>query len=110
MADPSSVDRTTVERKLPFEEEHLHALNRMRALDSYYRWTFDLLRPYIGGRVLDAGCGVGNFTELVARVADRVVAIDLGSENMRVLAERFKNSAVVEIAQLDLDEGLGAFL
>jgi SAM-dependent methyltransferase len=102
LSEPT-VDARTVAAKLPHEEDHLRALERMRTLVTYYRWTHDVLRPYIGRRVLDAGCGIGNFTELVARDAERVVAVDLSPQNVEVLRRRFADSPNVVIEQVDLD-------
>mgnify|MGYP003695136147 CR=1 FL=1 len=55
--------------KLPHEEEHLAALERMAGLEPYYRWVAELAEAMNGGplgsRVLDAGCGIGNFVEIM---------------------------------------------
>ena len=99
------VDRD-VAAKLPHEREHLDALQRMRALESYYRWTFDLLRPHMGRRVLDAGSGIGNFAALALDHVDYLMAADLSPENLAVLRERFAAEAKVEVAPLDLDVDL----
>lgn len=32
--------------------------------EAYNRWLHDLLNPYVGQRVLDAGCGMGHITKL----------------------------------------------
>jgi len=92
-----------VQEKLPHEQEHLTALWRMCRLNAYYQWTYDLLAPWIGTRVLDAGCGIGNFTEIVRHHAEFVMAIDLSPENIQVLRERFADVDNVEIQQIDLD-------
>ncbi len=89
--------------KLRFEHEHHDALQRMQRLHPYYAWTLDLLRPYIGRRVLDAGCGTGHFTTLVAREADFVCAVDLSHENLHTLRQRLGNRSNVEVLRLDLD-------
>jgi 2-polyprenyl-3-methyl-5-hydroxy-6-metoxy-1,4-benzoquinol methylase len=89
--------------KLPHEREHLDALQRMQMLRSYYGWVLDLVRPYVGRRILDAGCGVGNFTALLEPLADYVLAVDLSRENLKVLTSRFAASSVVEVAAHDLD-------
>ena len=49
--------------KLPLEQEQFEALERMRILAPYYRWTFSLCQRHTGRRVLDAGCGTGKFAE-----------------------------------------------
>jgi SAM-dependent methyltransferase len=95
-----------VRSRLPEEAAHLDALHRMRSLAPYFRWTLDRFRPWLGKRVLDAGCGIGNATELLARDADYVLAIDLSPRNLRVLEQRFQNQAHIEVRQLDLALGL----
>lgn len=89
--------------KLPYEREHLDALRRMQLLAPYYRWIRQLFGDHPGRRVLDAGCGVGNFTELLAEGAERVIAADLSEENLAVVRRRFAGSPVVVPLCLDLD-------
>lgn len=89
--------------KLPHEREHADALQRMQLLRGYYAWVLELVRPYVGRRVLDAGCGIGNFTALIEPLAEYVLAVDLSQENLNVLTRRFSGSAVVEVAAHDLD-------
>jgi SAM-dependent methyltransferase len=60
---------------------------RMALAKNYYAWQARLVRGEIGARVIDAGCGIGNFT---ARILDRelVVAVDHDAEAIRRLAAR----------------------
>lgn len=102
--DATAVDSSVVAKKLPKEQEHLEALSRMRALAPYYRWTHRLFEPWIGRRILDAGCGVGNFIEQVADDAELVLAVDLSPMNIEVLNQRFGGRDNVEVYQVDLDE------
>lgn len=92
--------------KLPHEREHVDALQRMQLLRGYYEWVLELVRPYLGRRILDAGCGVGNFTALVEPLAEYVLAVDLSQENLRLLESRFSSSSIVEVAAHDLDADL----
>lgn len=41
-------------------------LELMRSADRYNRWIVDRLRPGLGRRVIEVGCGMGSITELVA--------------------------------------------
>jgi 2-polyprenyl-3-methyl-5-hydroxy-6-metoxy-1,4-benzoquinol methylase len=52
---------------------------RMRRARNYFDWQARLVRPHLGARVLELGCGVGNFTR---HLLDRelVVAIDVEAE------------------------------
>ncbi|QDV66891.1 putative S-adenosylmethionine-dependent methyltransferase/MSMEI_2290 [Rosistilla carotiformis] len=103
MSAVHEIDVATIESKLPLEGEHLEALQRMKTLDAYYAWSIDLLRPWIGNRVLDAGCGIGNGTALLAEQAQYVLAADLSPQNVQELRSRFANKPSVEPIQLDLD-------
>ncbi len=95
----------TVAAKLPFEREHLEALQRMQTLESYYRWGFDLVAGHLGNRVLDAGCGLGNLIALMQADPQRhVYGVDLSTENVATATQRFKANSNVHIEQADLDD------
>ena len=94
--------------KLPLEQAHLEALERMRLLEPYYRWTLQLFQPYLGQRVMDAGCGIGNFTAVLADNVAYTLAVDLSPLNIAVLKARFTARAAVEVAQLDLERDIAA--
>lgn len=54
---------------------------------NYLAWQARLVRPALGRRVLEVGCGIGNFTaELLDR--DEIVAIDADPACVALLAER----------------------
>lgn len=89
--------------KMSYEREHLLALKQMLILETYYRWSYDLFKSHLGRRILDAGCGLGNFSAIAEKDAEYVLCVDLSKENIRVLKQRFKDSNVVEIAQADLE-------
>ena len=99
--------RATAAEKLPHEEEHLAALERMAGLEPYYAWVLELAERMNGGRlgdrVLDAGCGIGNFVELLRRSSKEVLAVDLSPRNVAVLRRRFEDAPEVEVLQTDLD-------
>ena len=42
-----------------------YVLQSMRRARGLNRWILEQFRHYIGSRVLEAGCGIGNFTELL---------------------------------------------
>lgn len=93
-----------VARKLPHEQEHYEALQRMRAMRPYYAWVADRFGPALGRRVLDTGCGVGNF---FGGVADRIefgLGIDLSPVNIAEARERFADQPHLRFVQADLDE------
>ncbi|MEM8710866.1 MAG: class I SAM-dependent methyltransferase [Planctomycetota bacterium] len=93
--------------KLPHEALHLEALERMAGLAPYYSWVLDLAESLNGGplgqRILDAGCGIGNFVELLRHRSEHVMAVDLSPKNVAVLRRRFEKASNVEVLQTDLD-------
>jgi glycosyltransferase involved in cell wall biosynthesis len=52
-----------------------YVLQSMRRARGLNRWILHQFRQYIGSRVLEAGCGIGNFTELLLD-RERLVSVD----------------------------------
>lgn len=93
-----------VKRKLPHEVEHFEALQRMRAMLPYYRWVADEFGQALGARVLDAGCGVGNFFSAIVDRIELGVGIDLSPINVADARQRFADHRNIQFLQADLDE------
>ena len=85
-----------------------YVLQSMRRARGLNRWILEQFRPHIGQRVLEAGCGIGNFTELLLD-RERLVCVDndplyvemahwrLGHlENVRTLERDLSDTAVYE--------------
>ncbi len=56
--------------------------------DQYCRWIYDQIAPYVGSRILDVGCAIGNITQYYV---DReiVVGVDVVPEGLAVARDRF---------------------
>jgi glycosyltransferase involved in cell wall biosynthesis len=85
-----------------------YVLQSMRRARGLNRWILEQFRQYIGQRVLEAGCGIGNFTELLLD-RERLVCVDndplyvemaewrLGHmENVRTLKRDLSDTAAYE--------------
>ena len=57
----------------PFYERDLR---QMAEATNYLAWQFGMVRPYIRGRVLEVGAGIGTFTSRMAAVAEHVTALE----------------------------------
>jgi glycosyltransferase involved in cell wall biosynthesis len=55
--------------------EGYYVLANMRRARPLNRWILDQFREFVGPRVLEAGCGIGNFSELLLD-RERLVAVD----------------------------------
>jgi len=43
----------------------------------YAEWIYAAMKPHLGGRVLELGCGIGNLTPLFLREGRSVLAVDI---------------------------------
>ena len=83
-------------------------LDRMAGAGAYNAWLLERARPYLGRRVLDAGAGIGTFTELLARDGLDVVAAEPDPEYAEALRERFAARANVTVVAAEagaVDDG-----
>ncbi|GAC1407171.1 MAG: class I SAM-dependent methyltransferase [Chloroflexota bacterium] len=55
---------------------------------NYNQWIYGQIAPYIGNRVLDVGCAIGNITQFYAE-RELVVGIDVVADELEVARERF---------------------
>jgi SAM-dependent methyltransferase len=74
---------------------------RLQAASAYNRWIIDQARPHLGRRVLDAGCGAGNLTELLLD-RELVVAVDEWPEFVATMHKRFAGAGNVTAHRGDL--------
>jgi SAM-dependent methyltransferase len=83
-------------------ESHLDFYRRWHRLSKpYIQWQFRQFRPYLGRRIADVGCGLGNFTEsLLDR--DLYLGIDLDLELLGELKKDYGGNPRVHTTQLDL--------
>jgi SAM-dependent methyltransferase len=69
----------------PFFAEDLRQMERAV---NYRRWQFDMVAPFIRGRVLEVGGGIGNFTPQLAAIAKSIVSIEPNEYCHRQLLEK----------------------
>ncbi len=60
---------------------------RMTRAKNYFAWQAGLVLPELGRRVLEIGCGIGNFTELLVD-RDAVIAVDSSADCIEILKSR----------------------
>jgi SAM-dependent methyltransferase len=80
----------------------------MEGAGAYNSWLFDRVRPHLGARVLDAGAGIGTFTELAAEGRE-VVAVEPDAELFPYLRDRFAGWPEVTVVQGTADDVEGPF-
>ena len=80
-----------------------YVLQSMRRARGLNRWILEQFRPFIGNRVLEAGCGIGNFTELLLD-RTRLVCVDNDPLYVEMLTWRLGHLENVRTLQLDLSD------
>jgi ubiquinone/menaquinone biosynthesis C-methylase UbiE len=80
MRDATTVTTTT--------EYTLADQERMKAAQNYFKWQASLAEQQLGRRVLEVGCGIGNFSEHLWD-RERVVGIDIDENCVSCWRERF---------------------
>lgn len=90
---PGTTEPFSIEED-PFFAEDLRQMSRAV---NYRKWQFQMIAPYVKGRVLEVGGGIGNFTPDLARVASEVVSLEPNQFCYRQLAEHTAGLANVSI-------------
>src|SRR5215471_6655556 len=80
-----------------------YILANMRRARALNRWALAQFRPFVGTRVLEAGCGIGNFTELLLD-RERLVAVDSNPLYAEMLTWRFGHLENVRTVRFDLGD------
>ena len=78
-----------------------YVLQSMRRARGLNRWILEQFRPFIGTRVLEAGCGIGSFTELLLD-RERLVCVDNDPLYIEMLTWRFGHLENVRTLKTDL--------
>ncbi|MDJ0706563.1 MAG: class I SAM-dependent methyltransferase [Leptolyngbyaceae cyanobacterium MO_188.B28] len=65
-------------------------LDYLRSASHYNQWIFSQIQPHLKGKVLEIGCGGGNFTELIAQGCPQLVAIDINPDFVAQTKARLK--------------------
>jgi SAM-dependent methyltransferase len=64
---------------------------RLAEAKNYNDWIYSQFEPWIGHRILDVGCGIGNVTQLYAD-RDLVIGLDVIPEELDVIKSRLNGS------------------
>lgn len=75
-------------------------LRRLRHARRYNEWVWSQLRPFVGDRVLEVGCGVGVFTGFL-RNHSLVLATDNNPQYLRLVGRRFQMHDNIAVERID---------
>lgn len=89
---------------MEFDEKDLQEVRESRLLiDRYDDWLFDEFRPFVGQRVLEIGCGLGNhFEHLLDR--ELLVGFDVSEQAVKEVRRRYAGRPNVRAECLDITD------
>jgi glycosyltransferase involved in cell wall biosynthesis len=77
-----------------------YVMESFRRARGFNRWTLRQFGPYLGSRVLEAGCGIGNFTELLLD-RERLVCTDEDPFFIEMIGRRFGHLENISVRASD---------
>jgi glycosyltransferase involved in cell wall biosynthesis len=93
--------RFTIRDDVGREDEGFTTLRRVEGLRRYTEFMWDLIRPWVGRRVLEVGSGTGVMTRYLA-TREHLVATDVDPEYVELLRRQYADNPKVEVRLLDL--------
>ena len=81
--------------------EGYYILQSVRKARGFNRWMYRTISKYVGDRVLEAGCGIGNFTEMLLD-RSRLVCADLDDFYVEMIGRRFGHLENIRTIKTDL--------
>lgn len=76
-------------------------LTALLTASHYYAWLQDLIRPFVGRRVLDVGCGMGGLIPIYA-TANHAVALDVNGSFLRMARTRWGHLSHIRFVEGDI--------
>jgi SAM-dependent methyltransferase len=76
-------------------------------MPNFARWLYGTVRGELGHRVVDAGAGLGTYSQLLLGDGREVVALEYDRAFARELQRRFAGNGLVSIHQSDLGDPAG---
>ncbi|HSC38316.1 MAG TPA: class I SAM-dependent methyltransferase [Chitinophagaceae bacterium] len=97
------------------EQEAYNTLHAIRHAGKFNGWMFDAIRPFIRGRVLEAGSGIGNISSFLLQSYGEVWLSDYNEYYRELLGSKFagfphlKGVLPIDLAAEQLDEACAPF-
>ena len=80
------------------------ALQQMATAERYNAWIAETIRPYLGPRILEVGCGIGNMTRYLLRQAQVVIALDKHPQAVLSVKQQYPLSPQLIPMEADIGE------
>ncbi len=89
------------ERNGYIESTSMIIQKRLRRANQYNLWIYESIAPYLGDRILDIGCSVGNIVALFYnQPRELVVGVDIEEAALRVIQRRLGSEGTFQALQI----------
>ena len=93
------------EQIIPTDQVGFSTLLSISDIDKFNQWMFESIRPYIKGKTLEVGSGIGNISAMFVRSHLPLTLSDYNKEYSRFLQKRFASERLIEgVCQIDLTD------
>jgi 2-polyprenyl-3-methyl-5-hydroxy-6-metoxy-1,4-benzoquinol methylase len=79
-------------------------LDHLSKAHHYNRWIFEMMKPHLGQRILEIGCGIGNITGMLAGDRRKVLAVDINSDYLSKAKARWNHQPNISFRKIRYDE------
>ncbi|HZJ12223.1 MAG TPA: class I SAM-dependent methyltransferase [Methyloceanibacter sp.] len=79
-------------------------LEVLAEMPRYYDWIMDAFAPHVRGRVVEYGAGAGTVSMRLEPLADRLTLVELSTNLVETLQQRFRNNPEVDVISRSLEE------
>ena len=77
-------------------------LLKLSLAKNYNKWIYQLCAPYLGQRILEVGCGVGNMTEQFIQHGHAVLATDIDAERISKMQKQWCGNKYLTLGLWDV--------
>lgn len=78
-------------------------LESMNQAAWYNKWTLNMFQSYLKGRILEIGCGIGNFTQILTRYG-QVWGIDISKDYVKQTKDLIADKASIGLGDIEKGE------
>lgn len=79
------------------ETPQTHWLQHLDQAHHFHKWVFDGIGPLPGKNVLEVGCGIGTYTNIMAEAGYDVTALDINPDYVEHCARRFVDRPQIDV-------------
>ena len=83
------------------DPEGLHTLEAISNAARFNRWMFEAVRPFLKGRILEVGSGIGNISSFFLQEGADITLSDVRSTYCNALRHRFPGADVLHMDLVD---------